>query len=50
MFDEVMRSNNLMLVAPKTELQTRLGKFEVLKRIVDSGATKPVMNPATGAS
>ena len=49
-FNKVMRSGNLMLITQSTELQTRLGRFEILTAVIDSGATVPVMNPATGAS
>ena len=38
-----------MPVAQKSELQTRLGKFEVLSAIVNSGAIVPAMNPSTGS-
>ena len=37
-----------MPMEQKSELQTRLGRFEVLSAIVDSGATVPVMNPSIG--
>ena len=49
-FNKVMRSGALMPVTQKTEVQTRLGRFEILTAVIDSGATVPVMNPATGAS
>ena len=49
-FNKVMRSGNLMLITQSTELQTRLGKFEILTAVIDSGATVAVMNPTTGAS
>ena len=38
-----------MHMAQKSELPTRLGRFEVLSAIVDSGAIVPVMNPSTGS-
>ena len=50
MFNQVHKAQNLMPVSQKEELKTRLGKFEILTAIVDSGATVPVMNPNTGAS
>ena len=49
MFSKLIVTGSLMPMAQKSELQTRLGKFEVLSAIVDSGATIPVMNPTTGA-
>ena len=39
-----------MPIAQSTELQTKLGKFEILTAVIDSGATVAVMNPTTGAS
>ena len=48
MFSRLISEGSLMPVAQKSELQTRLGRFEVLSAIVDSGATVPVMNPSTG--
>ena len=39
-----------MPMTQRSELHTRLGRFEILSAIVDSGATVPVMNPTTGAS
>ena len=49
-FSKVMRSGSLMLIMQSPELQTRLGKFEILTAVIDSGATVAVMNPSTGAS
>ena len=49
MFSKLITGGSLMPVAQKSELQTRLGKFEVLSAIVDSGANVPVMNPSTGS-
>ena len=49
MFSRLVSAGSLMPVAQKSELQTRLGRFEVLSAIVDSGATVPVMNPSTGS-
>ena len=49
MFSKMIVTGSLMPVAQRSELETRLGKFEVLSAIVDSGATVPVMNPTTGA-
>ena len=49
MFSKMMAGGSLMPMAQKSELQTRLGRFEVLSAIVDSGATVPVMNPTTGS-
>ena len=46
MFSRLISGGSLMPVAQKSELQTRLGRFEVLSAIVDSGATVPVMNPS----
>ena len=37
-------------MAQKFELQTKLGRFEVLSATVGSGPTVPVMNPTTGRS
>ena len=48
MFSKMMAGGSLMPMEQKSELQTRLGRFEVLSAIVDSGATVPVMNPRTG--
>ena len=39
-----------MPITQSAELQTRLGKFEILTAVIDSGATVAVMNPSTGAS
>ena len=39
-----------MPIIQSPELQTRLGKFEILTAVIDSGATVAVMNPSTGAS
>ena len=50
MLNQITKNKNLMPVVQKEELKTRLGKFEILSSIVDSGATVPVMNPKTGAS
>ena len=50
MFNKVMRTGNLMPFTQKQEVSTKLGKFEVMSCIVDSGATVPVMDPATGAA
>ena len=36
-----------MPAPPRSELQTRLGKFEVRSGIVDSGAIVTVINPST---
>ena len=49
MFSKMIVTGSLMPVAQRSELETRLGKFEVLSAIVDSGATVPFMNPTTGA-
>ena len=49
-FNKVMRSGSLMPIIQSPELQTRLGKFEILIAVIDSGATVAVMNPSTGAS
>ena len=49
-FNKVMRSGSLMPITQSAELQTRLGKFEILTAVIDSGATVAVMNPSTGAS
>ena len=49
-FQEFLKSESLMPVTQKSELQTKLGKFEVMSAIVDSGATVQMMNPHTGAS
>ena len=49
-FNKIMRSGSLMPIAQSTELQTKLGKFEILTAVIDSGATVAVMNPTTGAS
>ena len=48
MLNKVVQSGNLMPVVQQKELDTAAGKFEVMSCIVDSGATVPVMNPATG--
>ena len=32
------------------DLKSKLGKFEISTAVLDSGATRPVMNPNTGAS
>ena len=50
MFNKVARTQVLMPVCQKEELKTKLGKFEILTAVVDSGATVPVMSPNTGAS
>ena len=50
MLNKVMRSGSLMPIIQSPELQTRLGKFEILIAVIDSGATVAVMNPSTGAS
>ena len=50
MFNKVARTQVLMPVCQKEELKTKLGKFESLTAVVDSGATVPVMSPNTGAS
>ena len=50
MFNKVMRSGILMPMTQKSEVQTKPGKLEVLTAVIDSGATVPVMNPATGLS
>ena len=49
MFSKLISGGSLMPVAQKSELETRLGRFEVMSAIVDSGATVPVMNPSTGS-
>ena len=49
MFSKLISGGSFTPVAQKSELQTRLGKFEVLSAIVDSEATVPVMNPSTGS-
>ena len=49
MFSKLVSGGSFMPVAQKSELQTRLGKFEVLSAIVGSGAIVPVMNPSTGS-
>ena len=48
-FNKVMRSGSLMPIIQSPELQTRLGKFEILTAMIDSGATVAVMNPTTAA-
>ena len=50
MFNKVARTQVLMPVCQKEELKTKIGKFEILTAVVDSGATVPVMSPNTGAS
>ena len=49
-FNKVLRSGAPMPATPKTEVQTKLGMFEILTAVVDAVATVPVMNPATGSS
>ena len=44
------KSGNVMLATQKAEVKTRLGTFEVVSAIVDSGAAVPFMHPSTGAT
>ena len=50
LFSKVMKSGSLMPLTEETELQTTLGKFEVMSSVMNPGTTVPVMNPRTGAS
>ena len=50
LFSKMVTNGNIMPMTQRSELHTRLGRFEILSAIVDSGATVPVMNPTTGAS
>ena len=45
LFSKVIQSSSLMPITQRSELKTRIGTFEVMSTIVDSGATVPVMNP-----
>ena len=49
MFSKMITGGSLRPMAQRSELETRLGRFEGLSAIVDSGATVPAMNPGTGS-
>ena len=49
-FSKVIQSRSLMPFTEKSKLKTRIGTFEVMSAIVDSGVTVPMMNLSAGGS